>query len=680
MYRQDINRTKRVNPVSMEASSDPVKQDTKVDGGSGYTLPGYNYLGPGNDLDSGEPTNKLDELAYQHDLAYTKTQVEYEKRLNSKQYNETELRQWAINEIRKADKDFLNKTKEYEAEGVYDSVAKYIALAGIGTKYLGESVFGQIYPTFRNRTMAGAGSTTSDSQAMKLPTIIGTGIDNEIQKHHFKFKKMFNFHIESKMVQYHKTEPNANAANGMIKIRSFIHTLPWHKLYMYLTHKEYDDIISFTHSAKVSNVSMKIYNLGNRTPFVASSGSVQYANANSQTTIGLWEDLGRIGAVKFGENISAKTLYGEPLSALDKQNQARQVAGEKQSAACQGKFIDNRAEFWYHNGIYDTTTGIVNNQSIESYSYLPALIASAKIFYNATNSIGIIYTKSYSPKDGTFHYRNDAWRFSKYDYLKNRNPIHNVEVRSGVQTAVNHAASRAVHYDNATVDNYLYNNWTEEPSLGFIPSIGIGILPLLSSDGAHEKSILNIMCEFEINIEAQSHGQNILYTAMRNPQPNPLIMGYRLTDHQYGEIVIGHQPITNLQENALENQPEPTAIAVEVASKRRRRSLSTDKYEKPRMVRVAQSEGETIVPTPRLYPNQGLTSKQENILTTMEKKLEEIATSESIIEHEMHKITTHIDQSLKPPDNPPLQSAPLPQVPGPQTAARGGKTGKPARH
>lgn len=37
----------------------------------GWTLPGYKYLGPWNDLDLGEPTNQLDAAARAHDQAYT---------------------------------------------------------------------------------------------------------------------------------------------------------------------------------------------------------------------------------------------------------------------------------------------------------------------------------------------------------------------------------------------------------------------------------------------------------------------------------------------------------------------------------------------------------------------------------------------------------------------------------
>lgn len=38
--------------------------------GRGWVPPGYKYLGPGNDLNRGEPTNYNDSVAYKHDVAY----------------------------------------------------------------------------------------------------------------------------------------------------------------------------------------------------------------------------------------------------------------------------------------------------------------------------------------------------------------------------------------------------------------------------------------------------------------------------------------------------------------------------------------------------------------------------------------------------------------------------------
>ncbi|KAL4710079.1 hypothetical protein ACJJTC_016481 [Scirpophaga incertulas] len=577
-----------------------MSEDNGEGGRTGYTLPGYKYLGPGNDLDLGEPTNDLDRIAQEHDQTYASIQDEYETKIKGGQFEEATVREWAKNEVKRADETFLKQVYGYEATSKYDSAAKYAALSGIGIKYLGELVLGPIYPRFKSheaierynaskRRMAKAvGLKTDSTQMASLPSTITSGVDNEIQKQTYSFKKMFNLHIKSTLCTYKKEEPSADAANGRIIIKTFIHTLPWHKIFMYLTHKEYDDMIAGHHTASVKSTYMKIYNLGNRTPFVASSGTVQYANANSQTTIGIWEDMGRHGMIKLGENITPATLYGKKIGELTAQSQYRQVAGDNQSAACQGKFIDNRMEYWYHNGIYDTTTGQRSTESIEMYSYLPALIASAKIFYNATNSIGLIYEETHVPKDGTFHVRNNAWRFLNYDYLTNRAPIHNVVLRNGEQMACEHIIAEPVKYEHATIDNYLYNNIQNTPGLSYTPPVGIGILPLLSSDGNHENSILNIMVEVGITLECMSHGQNVLYTAMRNPQPNPFVMGYQMKDHQFAEIILGHQPITSLIKTPIERQPDPVSVNVLLPSGSRSRREAGDTYDHSKLEKNEQ--------------------------------------------------------------------------------------------
>jgi hypothetical protein len=60
----------------------------------GLTLPGYNYLGPFNDVDDTPPTNKADAAARKHDIAYTA--------LGKRAY-------WTFNQ---ADEDFLEEIKD----------------------------------------------------------------------------------------------------------------------------------------------------------------------------------------------------------------------------------------------------------------------------------------------------------------------------------------------------------------------------------------------------------------------------------------------------------------------------------------------------------------------------------------------------------------------------------------
>ncbi|KAL4720870.1 hypothetical protein ACJJTC_016551 [Scirpophaga incertulas] len=116
--------------------------------------------------------------------------------------------EWATSEVKRADETFLKQVYDYEPTSTYDSAARYAALSGIGTKYLGELVLGPIYPRFK------------------------------------------------------------------------------------------------------SNQAIETYNTNRR-----------MANANSQTTIGIWEDMGRHGMMEVGENITPSTLYGKKIGDLSVQNQ-----------------------------------------------------------------------------------------------------------------------------------------------------------------------------------------------------------------------------------------------------------------------------------------------------------------------------------------------------------------------
>lgn len=88
--------------------------------GRGFVPPGYRYLGPGNDLDRGEPTNENDRTAQTHDIGYTELEKE-----GVDPY-------WTYND---ADETFLKELKPndiptYVAKGVF-SVKKAAAKVGL---------------------------------------------------------------------------------------------------------------------------------------------------------------------------------------------------------------------------------------------------------------------------------------------------------------------------------------------------------------------------------------------------------------------------------------------------------------------------------------------------------------------------------------------------------------------
>ena len=91
--------------------------------------PGSNYIGPGNSLDSGVPTNSIGLNALIHDTEYS----------NAK----------SANDIREADERFLIANYNTIPRSGLESFHKYVSIAGIGIKYGVESITGIIYPSLQ---------------------------------------------------------------------------------------------------------------------------------------------------------------------------------------------------------------------------------------------------------------------------------------------------------------------------------------------------------------------------------------------------------------------------------------------------------------------------------------------------------------------------------------------------
>ena len=89
----------------------------------GYTVPGYKYLGPGNSLDRGSPTNSVDAIAQEHDVAYDHAKTSYE--------------------VRKADRVAIRK---FASKAVRGSGAAALGTLGLAGKYIIETVTGVLYP------------------------------------------------------------------------------------------------------------------------------------------------------------------------------------------------------------------------------------------------------------------------------------------------------------------------------------------------------------------------------------------------------------------------------------------------------------------------------------------------------------------------------------------------------
>lgn len=469
-------------------------QPPEEDERRGLTLPGYKYLGPGNSLNRGPPVNDLDAAAKRHDEQYHKITEYYKKTKNRKQFEES---------VRRADDQFIEEVIEVAPVNTYDGIARWLAIGGIGTKTILEKYIGVVWPRLDDQDEDGTMEVPANTNS-----VIGGGVQNDRHVHHFEFKKKFTFAICSTKADYSKS-------SSEVVYNTYIHSLPWQNIYFYMTEKEYADMTTVFHTAKVKKVGLKITNLGNRTPFLTATSAVNYANANSQTTIGIWENLEKLAPVHMGKSISPTTLYGETLDRLTGGTNL-----DPEHSTAQAKIIDNKIAYHFKlNG--------VNKQF-----HLPPLIMEATTLFNATNSIGPIYEKEYDVKDGTFHAANEGFETDD-SILRDMGAPQLISASSGGLRSATYVRHRTKKYEEATIDNLTIGGLFANAQKEFAGSLGVGIVPLLNKDGSLEDAILNIMVETYIQLECTSHGTNLLMGKYNKPQPNTLFAGLSVDRYRW---------------------------------------------------------------------------------------------------------------------------------------------------
>ena len=95
------------------------------------TLPGHNYLGPGNPTYNGSPVDVDDAIAQVHDEEYSKATSSKDIRISD----------------RKAIKAFGKDTL------THGNTHSLLGASGLGIKYLTESVTGVLYPSISGKTI-----------------------------------------------------------------------------------------------------------------------------------------------------------------------------------------------------------------------------------------------------------------------------------------------------------------------------------------------------------------------------------------------------------------------------------------------------------------------------------------------------------------------------------------------
>jgi hypothetical protein len=259
-----------------------------------------------------------------------------------------------------------------------------------------------------------------------------------------------------------------------------------------------------------------------------------------------------------GNKITPKVLYGIPLKDLAKQAvNKKDIEKDKYGATSQAKAIDNRMIYRHTVKIKQGEAEIHLN---EGNLYVPSLLMQASILYNATNSLGTIYEKEYTPKDGRIHIFNNAFEHNGIQ-PRNAPPPVQIHSHSGIMREYRMSRPGEMYmptYEETLIDNIRWSSLNDNPGTSILHSLGLGILPLLNEDETIEKSVFNFILETRITITARTHGTNTLMSSSSSAQPNTyktgLLAQKRVWQNAFGVagmpiVAERHEPLPSVEED-----------------------------------------------------------------------------------------------------------------------------------
>lgn len=504
-----------------------VSANSEDDSGVGPSLlvPGHRYLGPGNPLRNGQPTNQVDEAARQHDIRYSQAEDTFRSSGNLEE---------AYKNIQDADEDFLYSLDDIEPGTYTEAFGKFVGKTGIGIKKGVEgTLHSTLYPMFSQTSamdVVDSGPTTEGnmfySNAMSSSAIhVGSGVD-QAHTTNWTFNKNFNLAFKANGLQYKKSNASNNVSKGETEISTYIHSLPWEKLYFYVTEREYNTITNTFHTAYVEYVKVKIINLGVSNPVLTSTSTVNYKIMNANNYISVWRGFERHGPCTLGKEITPKVLYGTSISELNEKASLTDIPITNLGAISEMKQVSNNVVYNKVTSTWDT----VNNKKIdisEAKVYLPPLSKMAVITVNANNT-GLIYETTYKPNDGLFH--NKSFAFHNRAVVQHKPYEQNVDLadKGKISSATYEITDNAsqnkpiTSYENATIDNMFYRSLRSNPNLHFVDGLGVGLNPRRDQTGVTVDAVAEFLIETEIKISAEAFGGSVLASGTDNsPQSNP---------------------------------------------------------------------------------------------------------------------------------------------------------------
>jgi hypothetical protein len=501
-------------------------EDSGIGPSIGFTVPGFNYLGPGNPLDNGPPTNRVDEVARQHDLRYSEAQLLFEQNHDSEE---------VFKYIQEADDSFLVDLSEIEPTSYTESFGKIIGKTGIGLKRGVENILHTtLYPSLNKDmdTDAVDGESSSNFKTVLNQAAIPSGvisINEGITKPQiqlYKFKKHFNIAFDSHPMEFKKTVSDANNKHGITTIIPYIHSLPWQMLYFYITEREFNSVINSCHSAYVDTITIKIFNMGVSSTTIQSSGTSLKTISTNQY-LGVWKGFEQYGPVSLGDKITPEFLYGKTYGEMKQStgSTANTYPSTDLGAISEIKRVDNRISYpkitstWQNN----------KDEKIEESNMLPPpLLEMATIVANASTNTGLIFQHVYKPKDGLFHNRSSAFHNASViqhkPYEQNIDIADNGKISDAKYIITSNVKNNtpAIKYEDCTVNNMFFRSLRASNQLEFMDGLGIGLFPFRMKDDTLLDTTLNVYIQTEITIKGESFGGSVHFGGKSTgPQCNP---------------------------------------------------------------------------------------------------------------------------------------------------------------
>lgn len=390
------------------------------------TLPGYNYLGPGNPIDNGDPVNDTDRIAQLHDIAYSQAKTEEDIRHSDR----VAIRDFFVNSV-------IGNYQERNAS--------LIGAIGLSTKYLFETVKGEVvYPSMKR--VAEADSTTGhkkhsgdnemdiddnvagdvDPASMAIengtPARNGGGSGNsggngggqtaimympmpQTQEWcDYTFRKTYRFHAATSPPQFRRATvvTAGNNSQYMDFKPGSMFSIPVHYAFAYLSPQEYAFLCQFP-MVKTKSVNCTFNSLGIRLPFVTNEAAAMTANASAQ-----------IPVYKMSNSFSKYNLLSYDTAQLeDTRSKMNGASPSGWTAAGTGVFnptfpnISARATSRRFQ--CDTILRLykpvhhINGLTVDSQVFYgdPSIHEFKEICLNGTTNLGPIFNYSYKPVNNT---------------------------------------------------------------------------------------------------------------------------------------------------------------------------------------------------------------------------------------------------------------------------------------